>query len=486
MYLGLVYSNLSSIISFHVSINYKYDCTSSKLSYCAIYSRIRNPWGRTEFTGDFGARSDVWTSKLLKILDRGQKNDGTFILTYHDFLRRFTGVEVCKAHKCGDWFSASYPDLTQPGHLGCQSSFELVALDPTWIYLSVIQKTKRGRFITKEDRNYWYQAMSIVVLKSLDGASEISHSERMIDHGLDYRKVGEVIWAFFGGSRRVSKPLELQLPVGSYRVVIMHFANMDTALPTQQPQRYYLRVYASRAVIVNTIGSKSVSSMESTPSQRLRERTAPYAFASCIKTFLWNGKKDLPWLKVKQKQIFETSNEHSSSYIDLTMPEEIVADKIIKGSSMKYPMLYVLEGDGVIFVLVVNTSPDSVALTLTIKYSDFYIECPFITSSTTLRNVTGEGVKTIISVLECALDPLPAYSFCVMATAVSSSGGDRLGLFHVAESRINQPQFVSLSNISYVSPAPTHSQAKRKRNYDCDIDRGMLFYPFSIGVDGSK
>ena len=33
--------------------------------------RVRNPWGKKEWQGQFGDKSDVWTQRLRKLLDRG-------------------------------------------------------------------------------------------------------------------------------------------------------------------------------------------------------------------------------------------------------------------------------------------------------------------------------------------------------------------------------------------------------------------------------
>lgn len=43
----------------------------------------------------------------------GNKNDGTFWISYHDFLRRFCSVDVCKAHTGAGWVGESYECSTQ-------------------------------------------------------------------------------------------------------------------------------------------------------------------------------------------------------------------------------------------------------------------------------------------------------------------------------------------------------------------------------------
>ena len=69
--------------------------------------RVRNPWGRKEWNGDWGAKSETWTSRLGAELGNTRADDGTFWMSWHDFLTAFSVVDVCKAHR--GWHALSLP-----------------------------------------------------------------------------------------------------------------------------------------------------------------------------------------------------------------------------------------------------------------------------------------------------------------------------------------------------------------------------------------
>ena len=53
--------------------------------------KIRNPWGKKEWRGDWSDQSDKWTRALhTQLGGKGEKNDGTFWIDYTDFLCRFS------------------------------------------------------------------------------------------------------------------------------------------------------------------------------------------------------------------------------------------------------------------------------------------------------------------------------------------------------------------------------------------------------------
>ena len=44
--------------------------------------KIRNPWGKKEWKGAFGAKSEVWTQELRDLLGQSDKNDGQFWILF--------------------------------------------------------------------------------------------------------------------------------------------------------------------------------------------------------------------------------------------------------------------------------------------------------------------------------------------------------------------------------------------------------------------
>ena len=57
---------------------------------------IRNPWGSFEWNGDWSDNSPLWTPEMVQairpVLD---DNDGTFWMSFEDFLKYFSGVNIC-------------------------------------------------------------------------------------------------------------------------------------------------------------------------------------------------------------------------------------------------------------------------------------------------------------------------------------------------------------------------------------------------------
>ena len=64
--------------------------------------RIRNPWGKREWKGDWSVASEQWTRTLRKRLGTDTtyaKGDGTFYMSFYDMLQRFHHLDVAKTQK---------------------------------------------------------------------------------------------------------------------------------------------------------------------------------------------------------------------------------------------------------------------------------------------------------------------------------------------------------------------------------------------------
>ena len=67
---------------------------------------IRNPWGKFEWTGDWGDNSKLWTEEYIQAINPiFDETDGSFWmcnfftinLAFDDFLKYFRSVNICKA-----------------------------------------------------------------------------------------------------------------------------------------------------------------------------------------------------------------------------------------------------------------------------------------------------------------------------------------------------------------------------------------------------
>ncbi|KAL0220966.1 hypothetical protein RCL1_000820 [Eukaryota sp. TZLM3-RCL] len=58
--------------------------------------KFRNPWGGAEWNGDYSDNSEKWTIKLKKRLELVNADDGTFWMTFQDFVLHFATLYVCR------------------------------------------------------------------------------------------------------------------------------------------------------------------------------------------------------------------------------------------------------------------------------------------------------------------------------------------------------------------------------------------------------
>jgi hypothetical protein len=54
--------------------------------------KLRNPWGETEWEGDWSDGSKMWTPELMTVLEHRFGDDGVFWISYKDFLKHFPSI----------------------------------------------------------------------------------------------------------------------------------------------------------------------------------------------------------------------------------------------------------------------------------------------------------------------------------------------------------------------------------------------------------
>lgn len=57
--------------------------------------KLRNPWGNSEWKGDWSDKSRVWNAKLKEDLGHNDKNDGAFFMPYDQFCKWFDSFQIC-------------------------------------------------------------------------------------------------------------------------------------------------------------------------------------------------------------------------------------------------------------------------------------------------------------------------------------------------------------------------------------------------------
>lgn len=61
--------------------------------------KVRNPWGRKEWKGNWSFRSPYWTPELRKHVNyENDPKDGSFFMSYENFAVYFDHVNICRVN----------------------------------------------------------------------------------------------------------------------------------------------------------------------------------------------------------------------------------------------------------------------------------------------------------------------------------------------------------------------------------------------------
>lgn len=152
--------------------------------------QIRNPHGKSEWTGHFSDKSEVW-EKLIKYsggrklsaptvwhqsadhhspskLERTMNDDGKFWIDFDSFLQGFSNVDVVLAFvgNHAKSFGSTFPP--KKSNHRCTRAFEVTLLDESRetvdVYIMGIQKTRRGAGHGRADRKVSYKVCDLGML----------------------------------------------------------------------------------------------------------------------------------------------------------------------------------------------------------------------------------------------------------------------------------------------------------------------------------
>lgn len=68
-------------------------------AYVEKLVKLRNPWGSGEWKGDWSDSSYKWNDELRNLLSYKDSDDGVFFMSYKDFLRYFSDIQICYYHE---------------------------------------------------------------------------------------------------------------------------------------------------------------------------------------------------------------------------------------------------------------------------------------------------------------------------------------------------------------------------------------------------
>jgi len=183
---GLAASHTYSLISAHDIAGYR-------------IVKLRNPWGRFEWNGDFADNSHLWTPEIKAEVGYVNADDGMFCMTIEDFQKYFVGYVIAEYNE--DWNYSYIKGGNDPHHA---EYFKFRIQYPTEVYFRIHQRNERfsdvegyapADFrIARVDENQGYVPL---VVKSADvddtaifGHHSISPSRH---HKLYLKKAGEYV-----------------------------------------------------------------------------------------------------------------------------------------------------------------------------------------------------------------------------------------------------------------------------------------------------
>ncbi|ODM97957.1 Calpain-D [Orchesella cincta] len=195
--------------------------------------QLHNPWGRFSWNGDWSDASALWTSKMRSSLAPNQSHKGIFWMSYRDYLKYFTSLEVCKVRQ--GWNAYSLDGILPPyADPDCQPCFELICTDATCqIDISLYQTSKRNskESLTPTDIGF--------VILELDGSSKVTRFKRPIEMAKS--------------SRRRCVASSLMIAKGKYYIIPLSFSQWAKRETEEVYYPFTLAVHSSRKLSLNPV-----------------------------------------------------------------------------------------------------------------------------------------------------------------------------------------------------------------------------------------
>jgi calpain-15 len=125
--------------------------------------KMRNPWGKHEWTGDWSDKSERWTEDAkTKLQHNPDLNDGIFFIGIKDFDAHFHDVAVCKVHEP---YHYKFLKFSHPPQ--CPSTNSVIQVkvhEKGHVYITLTQSDARHH--KRKTDNYKYSPVSIFVAKT--------------------------------------------------------------------------------------------------------------------------------------------------------------------------------------------------------------------------------------------------------------------------------------------------------------------------------
>lgn len=150
---------------------------------------LRNPWGNTEWTGDWSDSDPRWTPERLKEHNYEVADDGRFWMTFNDFSAHFSEVSICHSFDTYHLNCVKHPlsyialhrvTMNQQGDLyimTCQRDKRHYS--PSYKYSNsrlIVAKEEGGNLIFEDGRSFYGERDGYIWIKNAQG-SYVVYSE---------------------------------------------------------------------------------------------------------------------------------------------------------------------------------------------------------------------------------------------------------------------------------------------------------------------
>jgi calpain-15 len=206
--------------------------------------KLRNPWARGSFTGDYGPSSSKWTPELRDRLNFNESvESGVFWMKYDDFLMFFSSIDVCKLPARRHWYTGrirgAFGGILRSGthpKQACRQIFELQCEKPTWAYLTLHQPDLRGQ--PGCSFPYRFNDLGFVIVRLLE-----------TEKGFDPTLVRFESCKFPTTDRAISQEIVMQ---PGWRYIVVPFSFNSIGVPLEEFQAITLRLHTANEVMTKT------------------------------------------------------------------------------------------------------------------------------------------------------------------------------------------------------------------------------------------
>jgi len=200
-----------------IRINHAYTVLAAVEFRGKRFIKIRNPWGKSEWTGRWSDGSKEWSGQwldALKALNHTFGDDGVFIMEYDDFLSHWEGVERTQLFdstwvQSSHWLNAKCRPLPSSWQYG----------DVSFTF-NIPKRTETILVLSQSDTRYY---------QSVESAAEWSFDFKLFKSGLD-EVLGSSSYSY-GVTRSVT--LTIELPPGDYVVHVRLNRSLNGAQSTK-------------------------------------------------------------------------------------------------------------------------------------------------------------------------------------------------------------------------------------------------------------